>query len=629
MSSWQSALRESSVTSLDKLANEFGHHLIDVEGLKPVIDSFQMRLTPNVLTTIREAGDPIWQQYVPTTRELEVHDAFIDPLDEDSDSPVPNITHRYSNRALLLVSPVCASYCRFCSRRRKVGDPEKIPLNQFDSAFSYLNEHTEIREVILTGGDPMMLSDRRLEYFFQQLRLIGHVQIIRLESRITSQLPSRITRDFCEMARKYHPVYMTTHFNHPAELTDETVTALGMLADAGIPLGCQTVLLRGINDDPVIMSALMEELVKARVRPYYILMADPVAGGEHFRTTVQKGFEIVQALRGWTSGLGVPQLVIDLPGGGGKVPLLPEYVEEIDEDTVIVRNYEGKRFIYEQPRVARREGEIVDRSQIDRADVVPIDRGERLSKRLLLQFGRKSQEGWHATSSNTRSQLAGEAMKSAHFPVSELTWLESLRTVPAKFPPLELFNGRLTPDEIEHALNLESRFETDLQTRLSLIPARERVYGEGAGFVMSAFLLGGAGRFSDSRNPAYYAANKLKTAIAESAFHLAKVYSATNESAIQIQLRILKAEIRCRAVNLCDAKSLFPQAYQLSSIDYGVTQRFAKEARREGFDAILYDSVRDSSGKCVAVFRPTVISNCRTDGYALLSWDGIKMSMEV
>lgn len=350
MSEWQQVLREG-VDNLEKLAERFGRDVIDVEALKPAFDNFQMRLTPAVLEQIKEVGDPMWQQYVPTIEELDIQDGMIDSLDEDGDSPVPNITHRYPDRALFLVSPVCASYCRFCTRRRKVGDPEKIPLNQYESAFEYIRSHPEIRDVIMSGGDPMMLSDRRLEYLLQNLRAIPHVEIIRIGSRITSHLPERITPEFCEMVKKYHPVYMNTHFNHPSELTPAAVEALGRLADAGVPLGCQTVLLRGVNDDPTIMKELMQKLLKARVRPYYIYMADQVAGGEHFRTQVQKGLEIVQALRGWTSGLAVPHFVIDAPGGGGKVPLLPEYVEEINDDEVIFRNYAGERYVYKQPRI--------------------------------------------------------------------------------------------------------------------------------------------------------------------------------------------------------------------------------------------------------------------------------------
>jgi len=377
MSDWQKILHES-VDTLDKLANRFGPDVIDVDALKPAFDNFQMRITPAALAQIKEVGDPMWNQYVPTVQELDIVDGVIDSLDEDGDSPVPNITHRYPDRALFLVSPVCASYCRFCTRRRKVGDPEKIPLNQYDSAFAYLAAHSEIRDVILSGGDPMMLSDRRLEYIFQRLRAIPHIEIIRIGSRITSHLPERITPEFCEMVRKYHPVYMNTHFNHPSELTPAAVAALGRLADAGVPLGCQTVLLRGVNDDPQVMKELMQKLLRARVRPYYIYMADQVAGGEHFRTQVEKGLEIVKALRGWTSGLAVPHFVIDSPGGGGKVPLLPEYVEEINEDEVIFRNYEGKRFVYKQPRQPvpiSGCGEIS--APAAESDVVPIQIGKK------------------------------------------------------------------------------------------------------------------------------------------------------------------------------------------------------------------------------------------------------------
>lgn len=349
MSEWQKSLHES-VDTMDKLVGRFGGDVIDAEALQPAFDNFQMRITPHVLSTIKDVGDPMWQQYVPTVQELDIVDGVIDSLDEDGDSPVPNITHRYPDRVLFLVSPVCATYCRFCTRRRKVGDPEKIPLNQYESAFDYIRSHPEVRDVIMSGGDPMMLSDRRLEYLLQRLRDIPHVEIIRIGSRITSHLPERITPEFCEMVKKYHPVYMNTHFNHPSELTPAAVAALGRLADAGVPLGCQTVLLRGVNDTPEIMKELMQRLVKARVRPYYLYMADQVAGGEHFRTMVETGLEIVKALRGWTSGLAVPHFCIDSPGGGGKVPLLPEYVEKITDDEVIFRNYEGKRFVYKQPR---------------------------------------------------------------------------------------------------------------------------------------------------------------------------------------------------------------------------------------------------------------------------------------
>ena len=370
MSDWQKILKEGSIDSLDKLVAKFGADVIDVEALRPAFENFQMRITPAALNEIKAVGDPMWNQYVPTTKELDIVDGVIDSLDEDADSPVPNITHRYPDRVLFLVSPVCASYCRFCTRRRKVGDPEKIPLNQYDSAFQYIREHPEVRDVILSGGDPMMLSDRRIEYILQNLRAIPHVEIIRLGSRITSHLPERITPEFCDMVQKYHPIYMNTHFNHPSELTEASRAALDRLSRAGVVLGCQTVLLKDVNDSPEVMMKLMHELLKARVRPYYIYMADQVAGGEHFRTQVQKGLEIVKALRGWTSGLAVPHFVIDAPGGGGKVPLLPEYVEEITDDEVIFRNYEGKRFTYKQPRVA---SPACDPGTAETPDIVPLE----------------------------------------------------------------------------------------------------------------------------------------------------------------------------------------------------------------------------------------------------------------
>src|SRR5438046_196908 len=375
MDTWQQLLRRQGIASLEALVARFGaEHFPDLERLRQAAENFEFRISPAVVDLIKSPGDPIWRQYVPDLQELEVHDGMVDSLAEDAHSPVPTITHRYPDRGLFLVSPVCASYCRFCTRRRKVGDPEKIPLNQYESAFEYIAAHPEIRDVIMSGGDPMMLSDRRLEYIFQRLRAIPHVEIIRLGSRITAHLPERITDEFCEMVKKYHPIYMNTHFNHPSELTPATLDALAKLANCGVVLGCQTVLLRGINDDAQVMKELMQKLLKARVRPYYLYMADQVAGGEHFRTTVEKGLEIIKALRGWTSGLAVTHFVIDAPGGGGKVPLLPESVQEITEDEVVFRNYEGKRFVYKQPRQGVSVG-------CETETVVPIRVASRARKR--------------------------------------------------------------------------------------------------------------------------------------------------------------------------------------------------------------------------------------------------------
>ncbi len=353
MSTWQEVLKQRSITSIEALAERFGpEHFPPAhrERLRQAIDNFEFRISPPMVDLIRSPDDPIWRQYIPTIQELEVVDGIVDSLSEDRDSPVPNITHRYPDRALFLVSPVCASYCRFCTRRRKVGDPEKIPMSQFESAFQYLEAHSEIRDVIMSGGDPLMLSDRRLETILSRLRSIKHIEIIRIGSRVPCHLPERITPELCDTLRRFHPLFINTHFNHPDELTPAAVHGLGMLADAGIPLGCQTVLLRGVNDTPQVMVKLMQRLLMARVRPYYIYMADQVAGGEHFRTSVQTGLEIMKALRGWTSGLANPHFVIDAPGGGGKVPLLPEYVESVSEDEVVFRNFKGERYVYRQPR---------------------------------------------------------------------------------------------------------------------------------------------------------------------------------------------------------------------------------------------------------------------------------------
>jgi lysine 2,3-aminomutase len=354
MEQWQDLLRRRSLASLDALVERFGaEHVPNLDRLRQAAENFEFRISPAMVDLIKSPGDSIWRQYVPDLQELDVHDGLVDSLAEDTHSPVPNITHRYPDRALFLVSPVCASYCRFCTRRRKVGDPSKIPMAQLESAFRYLEEHTEIRDVIMSGGDPLLLSDRRIEDICRRLRSIKHIEVVRIGSRVPCHLPERITPELCAILKRYHPLYINTHFNHPDELTPAAVKALGMLADAGVPLGCQTVLLKGVNDDPDVMKALMQRLLAARVRPYYIYMCDQVAGAEHFRTTVAKGLEIIQALRGWTSGLAVPHFVIDAPGGGGKIPLLPEYVVKLTDREVVLRNYAGELFRYKQPKKER------------------------------------------------------------------------------------------------------------------------------------------------------------------------------------------------------------------------------------------------------------------------------------
>lgn len=345
MERWRQLLNQS-VTSAKALAERFK---IPEDDIVAIEKKFNILINPYYLSLIKEKDDPIYKQVVPDRRELEDNGLFDDPLAEEKDSPVANIVHRYPDRCLFLISAVCAAYCRFCTRKRKVGDPQKIRSENIDEGIEYIRQHPEIRDVILSGGDPLLLADHKIEYVLQKLRQIPHVEIIRIGSRVPCFLPHRITTKLVKVLKKYHPLYINVHFNHPDELTPLAVKALGRLADAGIPLGNQTVLLKGVNDNPETMKKLVQKLLAARVRPYYIYQADMVMHTEHFRTTVEKGLEIIKALRGWTSGLAVPHYVIDAPGGGGKIPLLPEYVQEINENEVVLKNYQGKIFRYRQP----------------------------------------------------------------------------------------------------------------------------------------------------------------------------------------------------------------------------------------------------------------------------------------
>jgi lysine 2,3-aminomutase len=345
MERWRKIL-QNSLTTAKELSERFDIPIDDIQTLE---NEFNIKITPYYLSLIKEKGDAIYKQVIPDKLELVDNGLFEDPLGEDKDSPVNNIVHRYPDRCLFLISHVCASYCRFCTRKRKVGDPTKISVKFIDEGLEYIANHPEIRDVILSGGDPLLLGDNQLEYILQRLRRISHVEIIRIGTRVPCFLPHRITSKLVKVLKKYHPLYMNVHFNHPDELTHLAVKALGRLADAGIPLGNQTVLLKGVNDDPGVMKKLMQKLLLARVRPYYIYQADMVFGTEHFRTRIEKGLEIVKALRGWTSGLAVPHFVIDAPGGGGKIPLLPQYVLKVTDEEIILKNYAGKIYRYRQP----------------------------------------------------------------------------------------------------------------------------------------------------------------------------------------------------------------------------------------------------------------------------------------
>jgi len=342
MELWQQMIRDS-IHTVDELVDKFG---IDRDVAANLDEFFQARINPYYANLIRYPGDPIWLQCVPDKKELEDVDAEEDPLMEDSMSPVPNITHRYPDRALFLVTSQCGMYCRFCTRKRKVGDYEKISMKNLESAFNYLEDHKEIRDVILSGGDPLMLTDNMLEKILSRLRKISHIEIIRLGSKMPCVLPHRITDNLCNMIKKYHPIYVNTHFNHPWEVTPESTEACEKLANAGCPVGNQMVIMKGVNDNPEVVKELMQKLLKIRVRPYYMYMADETKGANHFRTSIETGLEIYEHLRGHTSGLGVPHFVIDAPGGGGKIPIIPNYTLHHDKDKIILRNYKNEIYVY-------------------------------------------------------------------------------------------------------------------------------------------------------------------------------------------------------------------------------------------------------------------------------------------
>ena len=342
MELWQQMVRDS-VHTVDELVEKFN---LDRGVAEELDEFFQARINPYYLGLIRQPGDPIWLQCVPDKKELEDFDAKEDPLMEDAMSPVPNITHRYPDRALFLTTSQCGLYCRFCTRKRKVGNHDKISMRGLESAFKYLEQHTEIRDVILSGGDPLMLTDTMLEKILARLRQIPHIEIIRIGSKMPCVLPQRITPKLCDMIKKYHPVHINTHFNHPWEITPQSSKACEMLANAGIPVGNQMVLMKGVNDDAAVVKELVQKLLKIRVRPYYMYMADETKGANHFRTSIETGIKIIEALRGHTSGLAIPHFVIDAPGGGGKIPLLPNYVLHHDADKIVLRNYQNKIFSY-------------------------------------------------------------------------------------------------------------------------------------------------------------------------------------------------------------------------------------------------------------------------------------------
>jgi len=300
----------------------------------------------------RDPNEPIRRTMIPVAGELvRGPGEALDPLDEDGDSPVPGLVHRYPDRVLFLVTVFCATYCRYCTRARMVGHTGEHHFNnaQYEQALRYIAERPQIRDVLISGGDPLSLSDDRLDWLLGRLRAIPHVEFVRLGTKIPAVLPQRITPELAGMLRRHHPLWMSLHFMHPDEVTPEVARACERLADAGIPLGSQTVLVRGVNDDVDTMKRLVHALLRIRVRPYYLYQCDPIAGSEHLRTPVEKGLEIIAGLRGHTTGYACPTFVVDAPGGGGKIALMPDPVVGRDGDDLLLRNYEGQVFRYPSP----------------------------------------------------------------------------------------------------------------------------------------------------------------------------------------------------------------------------------------------------------------------------------------
>jgi lysine 2,3-aminomutase len=346
---WRWQLK-NRVTTLAGLESRLNLTAEERAGVLLAGSKLALAVTPHFFNLIEpdNSACPIRRQVVPRMEEGwdSPHD-MADPCGEDSSMPVPGLVHRYPDRVLFLVTDRCASYCRYCTRSRVVsGVGEQELHTDFEEAFRYLEKNTGIRDVLLSGGDALLLSDSKLEGILKRLRAIPHLEFVRIGSRVPIFLPQRITAELCEMLRKYHPLWMSVHVNHPRELTVEVRDALGRLADAGIPLGNQSVLLAGVNDEPAVMRELVHKLLLCRVRPYYLYQCDLIRGSSHLRTSVAKGIEIIESLRGHTSGYAIPQFVIDAPGGGGKVPVNPNYVVYHDHEKVVLRNFEGRIFEY-------------------------------------------------------------------------------------------------------------------------------------------------------------------------------------------------------------------------------------------------------------------------------------------
>jgi lysine 2,3-aminomutase len=351
---WRWQLRHR-VTQLEHLKEILELTPEEIEGIHRSKGRLALAVTPYFVSLMDPVNSncPIRRQAIPRIEEFHVAKSdMVDPCGEDKDSPVPGLVHRYPDRVLLLVTDQCAAYCRYCTRRRLVGAHEQsITQGNFEEALKYLRSHRKVRDVLLSGGDPLLLENERLEEILSRLRAIPHLELLRIGTRAPVTLPQRITPGLVRMLKKYHPLMMSIHFTHPKEITDAVRRACNELADAGIPLGSQTVLLKGINDKPYVMKRLVQELLKIRVRPYYIYQCDLAVGTEHFRTSVATGIQIIEKLRGHTTGYAIPTYVIDAPGGGGKIPVEPDYLVSRGKGKVVLRNYEGRVFEYPEPNI--------------------------------------------------------------------------------------------------------------------------------------------------------------------------------------------------------------------------------------------------------------------------------------
>ena len=350
---WRWQLR-NRITGIDQLRGWFPLTPSEEAAVAQTQGRLIMAIPPYWMTLIDpdDPNCPIRRQAIPTMEESDIreHD-LLDPCGEDADMPVPGLVHRYPDRVLFLVTEQCAMYCRHCTRRRLVGTTSRGLMSSanYEATFAYLRQHPEVRDVLISGGDPLMLTESRLEKILKGLREIPHIEFIRIGSRTPVTMPQRVTPEFCELLKRYKPIWMSLHFCHPKEVTPRLTQAVDMLADSGVPLGSQTVLLRGINDDPAVMKQLMHALLKIRVRPYYIYQCDPAQGISHFKTSIETGIQIIESLRGHTTGYAVPTYVIDGPGGGGKIPVGPNYVVSYEDGVITLRNYAGDLYTYHEP----------------------------------------------------------------------------------------------------------------------------------------------------------------------------------------------------------------------------------------------------------------------------------------